>query len=667
MVPSPPGIAVGSLITGKYRVERHIGVGGMGIVVAARHEALNELFAIKVMLDASDEKLRLRFLREAQAAARIRSPHVAKVFDVGQLEDGAPFMVMELLRGEDLDAKLDREGPLGVTASVDYMLQSCDALGKAHALGIVHRDVKPANLFLVHSGGDSELIKLLDFGISKNFGAGHAGITKLTQTGSVLGSPQFMAPEQLVSSGDVDVRADIWSLGATLFELLTTEPAFDGETMADLYAAILGHAPRRITDLRPDVPAALDTVIQRCLQKHADDRYGTVAELATALAPFGPVHGRSAVARFARRVAPIGQTMADVQRPDIVPAPTTAPNGTRPPPIAQQTLAQQMQADAWTGAPATSSRPPEQILGHDPRSLGVASAPTASMDSGAWSRTHEATEATTCPLFASAVHPGATSLPAASSYTSAAPRSLGGATPKRGRHRGAIVVLLSLCVTMLAVGAYRYYAVMTANGVSASRSDNNRNGKRRERKAPTIKRRTRSPLDTEKLDDEDLDNLRTWLARAERLLAQERWGQARSNADRVLALIEDRGFVLSVHDSPAAANAYAIRGDASVLEEIALLNRQAVPNGDGPGIMFREYAIAQAWDRSGKACIIGRLLERLRELSLAPHASPPQAAVYSRLMSTLFASTNEKSWTAACRKKIRNILDESERREKAPP
>jgi serine/threonine protein kinase len=310
MASRSPSASVGALIAGKYRVERHIGAGGMGYVVAARHEVLGELYAIKILADASDETLRLRFLREAQAVGRITSAHVAKVYDVGELPDGTAFMVMEFLEGEDLDAKIQREGPMGLAQAVDYLIHACEALAEAHGLGIVHRDVKPGNLFLTKSRSGNPLVKLLDFGIAKEAELGGERITQLTHEGSVLGSPQFMAPEQLVSSRDVDARADIWSLGVTLFDLLTCEAAFDGNTMADLYAAILRNDPRSLCELRPDLPRDLERVVERCLEKDAYDRYDTVAELVKDLASFAPKTAQTSIARITKNVAPIAATVS---------------------------------------------------------------------------------------------------------------------------------------------------------------------------------------------------------------------------------------------------------------------------------------------------------------------------------------------------------------------
>mgnify|MGYP001062724726 FL=1 len=217
----------GDLLAGKYRIERVLGRGGMGVVVSAVHEALDERVALKFLLPealANQEAVQ-RFLREARAAVKIRSEHVARVTDVGTLESGAPYMVMEYLDGVDLARYLESRGPLPVPEAVEYMLQACEALAEAHALGIVHRDLKPANLFRIERVDGTPSIKLLDFGISKVI----AHQVALTQTSSMLGSPLYMAPEQMTSSKHVDARADVWALGIILFELVTGEPPFQGD------------------------------------------------------------------------------------------------------------------------------------------------------------------------------------------------------------------------------------------------------------------------------------------------------------------------------------------------------------------------------------------------------------------------------------------------------
>ncbi|HMA95974.1 MAG TPA: serine/threonine-protein kinase, partial [Polyangiaceae bacterium] len=225
----------GSVLVGKYRVVRVIGQGGMGVVVAAIHIELDTPVAIKFLLpEARNEpEVVARFAREARAAAQIKSEYVARTFDVGRLDNGSPFIVMEYLDGIDLAKRIADMGPLPIFDAVSIALQVCDALREAHALGIVHRDLKPANLFLAQRRDGSEVVKLLDFGISKLTlpGTGTAG-SSMTRTSSMMGSPFYMSPEQLISPKDVDPRSDIWALGATLYESLAGSPPFAGNSMA---------------------------------------------------------------------------------------------------------------------------------------------------------------------------------------------------------------------------------------------------------------------------------------------------------------------------------------------------------------------------------------------------------------------------------------------------
>ncbi|MFS8068038.1 MAG: serine/threonine-protein kinase, partial [Byssovorax sp.] len=216
---STVGNASGELIAGKYRVDRVLGAGGMGTVFAATHVVLGQRVAIKRMHPERIGRHNAgpRFLREARAAARLRSQHVARVIDVGVLEDGAPFIVMEHLDGEDLAALVDRRGALPVAEAVEYVLQAAEAIAEAHAAGIVHRDLKPENLFLSFDLAGAPCIKVLDFGISKLLGDELA----LTRAAVAVGTPLYMSPEQMVSSRDVDSRTDLWSLGVVLYELVT--------------------------------------------------------------------------------------------------------------------------------------------------------------------------------------------------------------------------------------------------------------------------------------------------------------------------------------------------------------------------------------------------------------------------------------------------------------
>jgi serine/threonine-protein kinase len=293
-------VEVGGLVAGRYRVERVIGEGGMGVVVAARHVKLDERVAIKFLLKEAllRPDLIARFLREGRSAAQIRSEHVARVVDADELETGEPFLVMEYLEGRDLGAVLKAEGRLPIETAVRYVLQVCEALAAMHALGIVHRDMKPSNLFLTRHSDGSPVIKVIDFGISKHTSddAEPGGDGLVTETAAILGSPKYMAPEQMRSTRDVDARADLWAIGAILHALLTGEPPFSGLSMMEVYDRILDGAPPLRT-LLPAAPAGLEAVLLRCLERDRAKRYADVAELAAALVEFGPAEGVASARR----------------------------------------------------------------------------------------------------------------------------------------------------------------------------------------------------------------------------------------------------------------------------------------------------------------------------------------------------------------------------------
>jgi eukaryotic-like serine/threonine-protein kinase len=315
----------GEVLAGKYRVEKVLGVGGMGVVVAARHIRLDTKVAIKFLLPEmlTTPSAVSRFAREARAASRITSEHVARVFDVGELETGAPYMVMEFLDGIDLQERLRRDGPLTIEQTVDFILQASVAIADAHHLGIVHRDLKPANLFCTQPSDGRFLIKVLDFGVSKAMGgdlSGSAGA--MTQTGAVVGSPYYMSPEQMRGSKDVDAQADVWALGVILFELLTGKVPFDGEIFSEIVLKIATQPPVAPRELRPEIPEGLQGVILRCLEKERRHRFADVAELALALVPFGP-RGADATVERISRIVQSGSSSPPVSQPP--PGPEPAP------------------------------------------------------------------------------------------------------------------------------------------------------------------------------------------------------------------------------------------------------------------------------------------------------------------------------------------------------
>jgi hypothetical protein len=277
--------AAGTVLAGKYRVDRVLGQGGMGTVVAATHLSLGQPLALKFLLPehAHNPAVVERFVREARAAAALRSEHVCRVSDVGALDDGAPYIVMELLEGSDLASLLAAHGPLPVPMVCDYLLQACVGVAEAHALAIVHRDLKPANLFLTQRADGAPLIKVLDFGIAKAQSDTNFNITK---TSSVLGSPGYMSPEQLRSSRSVDVRSDIWSLGVILYELVSGAPPFTGESITELAIRVtMDPTP----PLAAPMPPGFGDIVYRCLAKDPAHRYPDLGSFAQALAAYaGP-------------------------------------------------------------------------------------------------------------------------------------------------------------------------------------------------------------------------------------------------------------------------------------------------------------------------------------------------------------------------------------------
>ncbi|WP_437290045.1 protein kinase domain-containing protein [Sorangium sp. So ce406] len=309
---------IGDIIGGKYRVERVIGRGGMGLVVAAHHVSLRHRVALKFLLPEGRTTPGAveRFFREAQAAAAIASEHIARVIDVGHTDDELPYFVMEYLNGIDLEALLETRGPLPPEQAVSYVIEACEALAEAHALGIVHRDLKPGNLFLASRKDGSALIKVLDFGISKASDAGVLGANaKLTASSVVLGSPRYMSPEHIRSTRTVDARSDIWALGMTLYQLLTGRLPFETESVSALFVSIVTDPPVPPRAHRPDIPVELECVILMCLEKNPDRRPQTVAELVALLEPLGSESARRKAARILRR-AMGGETADALPAPD---------------------------------------------------------------------------------------------------------------------------------------------------------------------------------------------------------------------------------------------------------------------------------------------------------------------------------------------------------------
>jgi serine/threonine-protein kinase len=426
---------VGALLNGKYRIERVLGKGGMGIVYAAHHEQLGERVAIKMMLEdvAQHPEAVGRFLNEARAAAKIKNEHVARVMDVGTVDlNGAAFMALEYLEGHDLGQLLAQQERLPVAVAVDYVLQALEAIAQAHALGIVHRDLKPANLFLARQQSGDDVVKVLDFGISKvETGLHQQGA--LTATRTILGSPLYMSPEQLRSSRSVDARADIWSLGVILYELTTGTLPFDGESPGAIFAAILEQGPPPIRERQPEVSADLERIILKCLQRRPDDRYGDVAALASDLALHAP-EGHGSVPRIRRTLrsanaSTVAQGARGAGPAEGLELPTSSREGSDP--------GWAPSATAVLSAPPTPSAAP-----------GVSQAPNLS-----------------APPAGQVSHPSALS-PTGSSWGLGAQGEAGLAAPRRARVSPAVLAVG--LVALLVVGAIVAWGRAPRGGAAAA-------------------------------------------------------------------------------------------------------------------------------------------------------------------------------------------------------
>jgi len=419
-------LSVGEIVAGKYRLDRVLGRGGMGLVMAATHVQLQQRVALKFLRADMLENPQVvaRFTREAQAAARIQGPHVARVLDVGELPSGAPYMVMEYLDGDDLERTLRRRGALPIAEAVDILLQGAEAVAEAHTLGIVHRDLKPANLFLARYPGGREVVKVLDFGISKV--QEPAGSPGLTQPAAMFGSPPYMAPEQVRSARAADPRSDIWSLGAVLYELLTLSVPFPADSYQAQFAAILLNEPAPPRATRPEIPPELEAAILRCLHKDPAQRFQEVASLAFALAPFGSASSADVPARIARVIS-----TAATGRPA---SPTAMAEGAAPAPLREP--ARPLSGPATVPSDVTS--PP---------------APTSSIESGA-------------PRAQTPVAPAAVARDSVASFrgevVSSAP--VGAPSGERRRFRLALVAIIAAPLALAAVGTARWLGVRASAG-----------------------------------------------------------------------------------------------------------------------------------------------------------------------------------------------------------
>jgi serine/threonine protein kinase/basic membrane lipoprotein Med (substrate-binding protein (PBP1-ABC) superfamily) len=359
----------GDLVGGKYRVVRLLAKGGIGLVVEAHDMVLDRPVALKFLLPAgaADPEVLARFDLEARAAVKLQSEHVARVHDVGTAGQGRRFIVLEYLHGEDLAVKIARDGPLPFGTAAEYVVQACEALAEAHALGIVHRDLKPANLFLTRRSGGFSIVKVIDFGLAKTtiYPRADDGVgLGLTRSTSFIGTPRYMAPEQLRGAKATDARTDVWGLGTILWELVAGRPPFLGETMPVLCSEILTAEAPPLRSVRPEVPEAFDAVVRRCLRKEPAERWPTTADLAAALAPFCPPRALALVERAASHCGvrpseiaegddppppPPAGTRSD--RSDAIPAPPPESEARTPGPRERESSAA-LVADAPPAAPA---------------------------------------------------------------------------------------------------------------------------------------------------------------------------------------------------------------------------------------------------------------------------------------------------------------------------
>ena len=310
------------VLADKYRIERVVGRGGMGVVLAAWHLALDQRVALKCLQPelAQNSESAARFLREARAAAKIKSEHGVRVLDVGNFDDGVPYLVMEFLDGRDLADELRDRGPLPVEECMTYALQAIEAVAEAHSLGIVHRDLKPENLFLARVPDGTRIVKVLDFGISKSMVIASADNRSLTQSSTIMGSPLYMSPEQMRAPRTVDARTDIWSLGAIMYELLTGHPPYVADTLPQLCAKMLESDPTPLRVFRPDVDVELERTITRCLARTVTERWQSMGDLAQALLPFAHRSARVNVER-------VGRVLNSADHTGRM-APMTLPSGT---------------------------------------------------------------------------------------------------------------------------------------------------------------------------------------------------------------------------------------------------------------------------------------------------------------------------------------------------
>ena len=312
----PTALPLGTVVGQKYRIDEVIAEGGMGVVYKGWHLILEHPIAIKVVRPelAQYPEAIARFIDEARASAQLQGIHSTHVLDIGIIDNGPPFMVLEYLEGRDLCQVLATDGPLPLTQAADYVLQTCEAVAEAHARRIVHRDLKPDNLFIQTMPDGTGILKVIDFGIAKRLGL---DARPYMQRGQSCGSPDYMAPEQMNTPEQVDERADIWSIGVILFELLTNCVPFHSETVHSICVKVMTSEPIPLRSLRPDLPAEIEQIVQRCLSKQREGRYPNVGDLAQDLVPFASTEAAQSHERILRllgepetNAAPVGPMRA---------------------------------------------------------------------------------------------------------------------------------------------------------------------------------------------------------------------------------------------------------------------------------------------------------------------------------------------------------------------
>ncbi|MBN1654054.1 MAG: protein kinase [Deltaproteobacteria bacterium] len=345
-------LLVGTVIQDRYRFVSRIGKGGTGEVFMVEHTLVGRRYALKVLNEAlaKSPTVIARFHREARAAAAVGNAHIVEVVDMGYLDNGLPYLVMELLEGRDLYAELSQEGPLSIGRAVDIATQCCEALEAAHKKGIVHRDMKPENVFITKREDETDFIKILDFGISKVLEAAKEPKTdRLTWDGAPMGTPQYMSLEQLNGCGDVDFQTDVYATGVVLFEMLTGHLPFEAPTFAGLVTKIANEAPPSLVKWRPDIPPALEAAIHRSLAKNRQERFSSMAEMAEAIAPFSSETSRVIIPTATNRASTL---------PGVVSQPPEALDENP-----QGSAASELEPDAngRSTLPGIGSQPPEPI------------------------------------------------------------------------------------------------------------------------------------------------------------------------------------------------------------------------------------------------------------------------------------------------------------------